>query len=185
MYGKAHGLAFLLDPRFIGEGLNTTRRGELENILIDTPVDDKTPVDDERREVLYLQYTEYTISAMKEKVGNSFRFKMLVKGRKTPLQYWQSDGAAWPDLQRICIKLFTLATSSAASERNFSTMGFVHTKLRNSLAPKTVEKLVYIKSNHAAFSDCIYEESEADSSVYYSSAEEEDEANEVVVLGQV
>ena len=105
--------------------------------------------EDERREVLYLQYTEFTILAMKEKAENSFRFKMLLKDRKTPFQYWQSDGAARPDLQRICIKPFILATLPAASERNVSTMGFVHTKLRNSLATKTVEKLVYIKSNHA------------------------------------
>ena len=46
---------------------------------------------------------------------------------------------------------------------------------------KTVEKLVYIKSNDAAFADCINEESDADSSVYYSSAEEEDQANELEV----
>ena len=32
---------------------------------------------------------------------------------------------------QICIKVFSMATSSAASERNFSTMGFVHSKLRN------------------------------------------------------
>ena len=156
MYGKAHGLAYLLDPRFIGQGLDPGNREELENILIDTPMDDQTPVDDERREVLYVQFTAYTISAMKEKTDNSFRFKILLKGRKTPLQYWQSDGAAWSDLQTICVKLFTMATSSASSERNFSTMGFVHSKLRNSLAPQTVQKLVYIKANYAAFADCIY-----------------------------
>lgn len=69
-----------------------------------------------------------------------------MKGCKTPLQYWLSDGVAWPDLQKISIKLFTMATSSAASERNFSTMGLVHTQMRNSLAPQTVQMLVYVKS---------------------------------------
>ncbi len=44
-----------------------------------------------------------------------------------------------------------MATSSAASERNFSMMGFIHSKLRNSLSAKTVEKLVFIKSNMDAF----------------------------------
>ena len=49
MYGKAHGLAFLLDPRFVGEeGPDMMNRGELENILIETPMDDQTPVDDAR-----------------------------------------------------------------------------------------------------------------------------------------
>ena len=46
-----------------------------------------------------------------------------------------------------------MTTSSAASERNFSTMGFIHSKLWNSLGPKTVEKLVYIMCNVSAFNN--------------------------------
>jgi hypothetical protein len=44
-----------------------------------------------------------------------------------------------------------MVTFNAASEQNFSTMGFIHSKLRNSLSAKTVEKLVFIKSNMGAF----------------------------------
>jgi hypothetical protein len=33
-------------------------------------------------------------------------------------------------------------------------MGFIHSKLRNSLSAKTVEKLVFIKSNMGAFYSC-------------------------------
>jgi hypothetical protein len=40
--------------------------------------------------------------------------------------------------------------------------------LRNALVAMTVEKVVCIKSNHAAFEDCMFEESGADSMVYYS-----------------
>ncbi len=47
-----------------------------------------------------------------------------------------------------------MATSSAMSKRNFSTMGFIHSKLRNSLSAKTVEKLVFIKNNMGAFYRC-------------------------------
>ncbi|KAH6569974.1 hypothetical protein BASA60_007997 [Batrachochytrium salamandrivorans] len=46
---------------------------------------------------------------------------------------------------------FSMATSSAASERNFSTMGFIHTKLQNCLNVETVEKLVFIKDNLPSF----------------------------------
>jgi hypothetical protein len=45
-----------------------------------------------------------------------------------------------------------MAASSAASERAFSTFGFVHSKLRNRLGGDKVEKLVYIKSNYTCFS---------------------------------
>ena len=61
------------------------------------------------------------------------------------------DGCEWHELQKIATKLFSMATSSATAEQNFYTMGFIHSKLCNSLSPKTVEKLVFIKSNLAAF----------------------------------
>jgi hypothetical protein len=69
------------------------------------------------------------------------------------LQYWLTDGAQWPLTQRIAIKPFSMTTSSAASERNFSTMSFIHSKLRNSLSEPSVEKLVFIKTNMSIFYD--------------------------------
>jgi hypothetical protein len=80
---------------------------------------------------------------------------MLSKGSKTVLKYWQTDGCQWAYLQSVVVRLFSMATSSAASERNFSTMGFIHSKLRNSLSAKTVEKLVFIKSNMGVFYSCL------------------------------
>jgi hAT family C-terminal dimerisation region len=126
MYGKAHGLSYLLDPRFIGYGLPQENRKELEDILVEVPADDTKSLDDTRRDNLYMQFTDFVISAEYERKSNSFRFKMLRDTRKMPLKYWQSDGVAWPLLQNIAIKLFAMATPSAASERNFSTFGFIH-----------------------------------------------------------
>jgi hypothetical protein len=146
MYGKAHGLSYLLDLIFIGYGLSQENRKELEDILVEVPADDTKSVDDTRRENLYMQFTDFVISAECERKSNSFRFKMLRDKRKTPLQYWQAEGVEWPLLQDIAIKLFAMATSSAASERNFSTFGFIHSKLRNSLAAEKVQNLVLSKT---------------------------------------
>ena len=104
-------------------------------------------------EALYLQYTKVKTVTASEMAKNSFRFQLLAKRKKSPLEWWLTDGNDFPDLKKIAIKLFSMAASSAASERNFSTVGFVHSKLRNSLAPQTVEKLVFIKSNIEAFYD--------------------------------
>ncbi|KAH6573191.1 hypothetical protein BASA50_005205 [Batrachochytrium salamandrivorans] len=94
-----------------------------------------------------MQYTNYIIAATREKTHDTFRYKMLKKGSKSVMQYWLVDGKSLLELQKIAIKLFSIATSSAASERDFSTMGFIHTRLRNCLNVETVEKLVFIKSN--------------------------------------
>jgi hypothetical protein len=72
---------------------------------------------------------------------------MLENRAKTCIQYWLVDGASYPTLRDVAINVFSMVTSSAASERGFSAMGFVHSKLRNRLSTEKVEKLVFIKNN--------------------------------------
>ena len=38
MYGTAHGLSYLLDPRLLGEGLPPDSRRKLETALFETPI---------------------------------------------------------------------------------------------------------------------------------------------------
>lgn len=96
--------------------------------------------------------------------------QLTVKKTKSPAQYWAIDGKAWPTLQVLAKRVFSLLTSSAASERNFSTMGFVHSKLRNKLSHSTVNKLVYVRANNLLCQEAMHEssdeESEASDGVY-------------------
>ena len=98
MYGNAHGLNYLLKPRFLGQGLPVASRRNIEEILIHTPADDDTDITDSTMEALYVQFTAFHIQAKGEKYDNTFRFQMLSKKRKSPLQYWLTDGADWPEL---------------------------------------------------------------------------------------
>ena len=93
LYGKAHGLAYVLDPRIVSACLDTANRSGVGNILISTPVDDRTPVDGCRRKRTYIRLTAHIISARQEMIADSFRLQMLTKGPKTPSQYWLTDGA--------------------------------------------------------------------------------------------
>lgn len=108
------------------------------------------------------------LSAQREKIENTIRFKMLENKRKTALQYWLSDGTAWPELHKIALQVFSMSASSAASERNFSAFD---SKQCNCLSNKSVEKLVFIKTNYQALysSDCgdgsVWDESSDDSDV--------------------
>ncbi len=67
MYGVAHGLSYLFDPRHIRNRLPTDSQSSLEEVLINSPVDDVTPIDDGRKEKMYIQFTTYFISATKER----------------------------------------------------------------------------------------------------------------------
>ena len=77
-------------------------------------------------------------------------------------------------VRKFPLKLFSMTSSTAASERNFSTMEFIHSDLRNILAPDTVKKLLYIKSNLGAF----YESPKADSEKYGRNSEGDIDDNE-------
>ncbi|KAH6568893.1 hypothetical protein BASA60_008437 [Batrachochytrium salamandrivorans] len=63
---------------------------------------------------------------------------------KTILQFWLVDGLEFPQLRDLALQVFGMVCSSATSERSFSTMGFVHSKLRSSLeSEKSEEAGVY------------------------------------------
>jgi len=76
---------------------------------------------------------------------------MLLKKKTAIMDYWYLEEIEWPLLQMLTLKVFSIPASSAASERNFSTFGFVHSKLRYCLPPESVMKLVYIKTNNRQF----------------------------------
>jgi hypothetical protein len=74
MYGVAHGLLYLLDPQHIGDGLPADSRSSLEEVLINSHVDDVMPIDNGCKEKLYIQFMAYFISATKERQANSFHY---------------------------------------------------------------------------------------------------------------
>ncbi len=51
-------------------------------------------------------------------------------------EFWELCGAHAPELQMFALKVVSLATTSAAAERNWSQYGFIHDKLRNRLTPE-------------------------------------------------
>ena len=156
MYGHAHGVEYLSDPRYLGDNMTRKLRKEIEDFIFQFPTPDGT-TSDERKEKLAQEYTAFRIDALEEREKNGFRFKMIGDSQSV-LQWWMADGTDWPLLQNIAIRVFTMAALSAAmaaSERNFSTFGFIHSKLSNRLSPDKVKKLVYIKTNTIQMSDSI------------------------------
>ena len=85
-----YGLSYLFDPRYLGHHLLPRVRCNLEELLLNTPADDVTPIDADRKEKLFEQLTAFLVYATHEKDANVF--KMLMKGSKTILQYWLIDG---------------------------------------------------------------------------------------------
>lgn len=149
MYGDAIGIAYLLDPVMLGDGMMEHHKTAAENALFCSGEVDSNDEGSEqqKKEQLFSEYTDWIIKADQHRSKNDFRFQMLKKGTKSTMQYWQVDGKAYPNIRKVAIQVFSMATSSAASERGFSAMSFVHSKLRNRLSAEKVKKLIFIKNN--------------------------------------
>ena len=141
MYGDAHGVAYVLDPRYLGDRMSRTLCKEIEDFIFNFPnVDGSTS--QERKDQLAREYTWFQTDSLNEREEKTFRFKRIGEAQLV-LQQWITDGTDWPMLRDLAIRVFSMA----ASARNFSTFGFSHSKLRNRLAPEKVKKLIYIKTN--------------------------------------
>ncbi|CAB4039334.1 hypothetical protein DYB30_009596, partial [Paramuricea clavata] len=166
MYGDAHGVCYLLDPRYLGDDMTRRLRNEIEDFIYNFLKNDGT-TNKERQEQLAREYTAFRIEALRERRENTFRFRLIGQS-KSVLQWWKADGTDWPLLQDLATHVFSMAASSAASERSFSTFGFIHTKLRNRLGPEKVKKLVYIKTNTAQISGTDLFDYDSDCSIDFS-----------------
>ena len=56
-------------------------------------------------------------------------------------------GTCVPELQKLAIKVLSQTTSASNCERNWSTFSYIHTKARNRLKYKKLEKLVFTYYN--------------------------------------
>jgi hAT family C-terminal dimerisation region len=150
IYGDAHGIAHVLDPRYLGDRLPLNIREGIEETIFNQYFDDKESSAEKKAQNIQ-DYNAFRVWALQQQSMNSFKYVMLCQG-KTPMpQFWGSYLQDWLLLAHLALMVFSVASSSAASERNFFAMGFIHSKLRNCLGRETVEKLVYEKTNNRCY----------------------------------
>ena len=134
-----HLIANMLDPRFLGHRLPGPETRFIETKIIGL-LPGRAP-ENVVSELDQLQQLCRSTSWL-----SSPRHSMLVNKKISVFDVWNSL-KEFPSLQELAARVFTCVASSSSSERNFSTFGFIHNKLRNSLGWSTVIKLVFIKQN--------------------------------------
>lgn len=152
--GNAHKISHVLDPRYLGTLMTREERKMVEDELIfKHPPSDYQGSTRESQEALCKEYLEYRTEmiAMMDSHRDDLVYRVIKEKKISVMQYWQSHGQDWPTLQGLAKKVFSMVATTAASERNFSTFGHIHSKLRNRLDKDVVEKLVYVKTNNGQF----------------------------------
>ncbi|RHY85409.1 hypothetical protein DYB35_013857 [Aphanomyces astaci] len=149
VYGDAHMVGYLLDPRFVDSGFDSMEfKEDVVDFVVNYPPSDTAPSTNSRRDALSRDLKEFQKYCLKLHSAKGWRLEELKSKKKTVAEFWMHDGQARPLLRELELRAFNLVASSAASERNFSMHGFIQSKKRNRLSPSTVTKLMYIKTNY-------------------------------------
>lgn len=135
-YADIHGLAYLLDPLYQGEGMDEDNYNRTI-ALIDG-------------QGLIQEFTHY-----KFKCNNSAKMMKLISERKISSKEWLFSLSAreyvkFPRLMEYIKRIFTCVPSSAACERNFSGFGYLNSKHRARLHKNKLRMLGFVYSNSRA-----------------------------------
>ncbi|KAL4129762.1 hypothetical protein PRIC2_005769 [Phytophthora ramorum] len=150
---EAHGLAFLLDPRYIGKSMTRDYREQIEELIFNFPeTDQDVGVSEERSQAMTSEYTDYVIYAKNQRSNRTYKWEMLEKGNRSPLQFWQTDADDWPHLKSLALTLFSLAPSSVASEKTLCKSTLAQSSRRNKLSFDDMRRLAFICINDSQFS---------------------------------
>jgi hypothetical protein len=83
IYGDAHGIAYVLDPRYIDDRLPLNIREGIEETIFNHYFDDKES-STEKKAQIFQEYTAFRAWALQQQSMNSFKYVMLCQG-KTPM----------------------------------------------------------------------------------------------------
>ncbi|EXX61861.1 hypothetical protein RirG_167190 [Rhizophagus irregularis DAOM 197198w] len=133
LYNPVVIVAYKLDLRYCGSRLNAR---------IFDPIIEKeilSLVGEEYKDIVLTELAEYV-----RKTGSFAHSHLWGDVIQKSVNWWNLMKGRYPILSDIAIQILFIPATSAASERNWSTFGFIHSKLRNKLHKKRVEKIVYM-----------------------------------------
>ncbi|CAI5729674.1 unnamed protein product [Peronospora destructor] len=127
-------------------------REQIEELIFSFPeTDQDMGVNEERRRAMSAEYADYVIYAKNQRNNRTYKWEMLEKGNRSPLQFWQMDAEDWPHLRSLALTLFSLAPSSVASEKTLCKSTLAQSSHRNKLSLDNIRRLAFICINDSQF----------------------------------
>jgi hypothetical protein len=77
MYGDTHGVGYILNPRYIGDGMSQQVSKKIEDFIFVFPNEDGSATTEEEKVVMSQEYTQWKIKAPMEWSNTSFHLKTL------------------------------------------------------------------------------------------------------------
>ncbi|KAJ3640268.1 hypothetical protein Zmor_003577 [Zophobas morio] len=169
---STHNAAYLLDPRYTGDNLNSDElEGAITLILNLTVAQDNSQIIGEITNFRTKSniFNKPLIWSATKVVTSAYKTSSNI----TPADWWTSWFST-SALHDVAVKLLQMPASAASCERNWSTWRMVHSKLRNRLLTNRSGKLVYIKYNLK-----LLEKSNSQTSMDFSREQEQETESDI------
>jgi hypothetical protein len=143
IYGDCHGIAYLLDPVFLGVNMDEGKRHEIEEFIVAccTHVLHATGID------VLDQLERYRAMVQQLKECNHAYWELLVTGKVRPFDFWV-ERRQFPQLQQLAWIVFALPVASTVPGQTFApSCALIHSRFHGQLPTDKLQKLTHVFCN--------------------------------------
>ncbi|GMF31256.1 unnamed protein product [Phytophthora fragariaefolia] len=142
IYGNAHGVAYMLDPLYLGEALDERKRQEVESFIVQFSEHEGHSVD------ILAQLGLFKAMVAELKQGNSPYWQLLQSGAVPPHDFWVERRGQYPQLQQLALAVFALPAASTSPSPSLAVQGLeVSSRLSTKLKPEQLQRITHIYCN--------------------------------------
>jgi hAT family C-terminal dimerisation region len=145
MHSDIHSAAYLLDPEFWDTESKDMHPEVMTGFLnvLDKYYFSEGKGSSPQAVRAHLQFFEFR----KKRVAFANLNVQQIASKVPAHEWWEEHGNSVKELQFVAVRVLSQACAASACERNWSTFGFVHNKVRNRMDVQKAADLVFVHSN--------------------------------------
>jgi hypothetical protein len=142
IYGDSHGVAYMLDPLYLGEALGERKKQGVEDFMVRFCEREGHTVD------ILNQLDKYKAMVIELKGTNEAYWHLLQSGAVTPRDFWVERRAQFPHLHQLAVAVFALPASSISPSPSFGEQSFaIRSRFNRTLSVDQLQKLTHVYCN--------------------------------------
>ncbi|TMW55071.1 hypothetical protein Poli38472_013833 [Pythium oligandrum] len=143
IYGDCHGVAYVLDPVFLGADMDEAKVREIEEYIVSfcSQILHAIGID------ILDQLAKYRAMVQQLKECNQPYWDLLVSGKVRPFDFWV-ERRQFPQLQQLAWVVFALPVANMVPDQRFApATADLHSKFHSQLPSYKLDKLTHIHCN--------------------------------------
>ncbi|CAI5712650.1 unnamed protein product [Hyaloperonospora brassicae] len=142
IYGDSHGVAYMLDPLYLGESFDEQKKQSVDSFIVRFCENEGHTVD------ILTQLANYKAMVCELKASNHAYWQLLQSRAVSPYDFWMERRVQFPHLHQLAVAVFALPTSTTSPSPSFGEQGFtVHSRYNRKLSLDQIQKLTHVYCN--------------------------------------